>query len=80
MNSFKMSFCIVPDKTFLSKPCSSPATIKAANIGKTAPFIVIETDIFSSGIPSNKIFISSTLSIATPAFPTSPITISSSES
>jgi len=32
------------------------------------------------GIPSNKIFISSTESIATPALPTSPITISSSES
>ena len=34
----------------------------------------------SNGKPSNKIFISSTLSIATPALPTSPITNSSSES
>ena len=40
----------------------------------TAPFMVIETETFSSGIPSNRIFISSTLSMATPALPTSPTT------
>ena len=40
--------------------------------GRTAPFIVMETDILSRGIPSKRIFISSTLSIATPALPTSP--------
>jgi hypothetical protein len=45
-----------------------------AMIGKAAPFIVMETDILSSGIPSNRIFMSSILSIATPALPTSPTT------
>ena len=46
--------------------------------GITAPFIVIDTDILSSGIPSNRIFVSSTLSMATPAMPTSPLTRGSS--
>src|SRR6218665_867280 len=36
--------------------------------------MVIETDTWSSGIWSNKIFMSSTESIATPALPTSPVT------
>jgi hypothetical protein len=43
-------------------------------IGSTAPFIVMLTDIWSSGMPEKRIFMSSTLSIATPALPTSPIT------
>ena len=47
--------------------------MKFARTGITAPFMVIETlKPFSSGIPSNRIFMSSTESIATPAFPTSP--------
>ena len=40
--------------------------------GNTAPFMVIDTDIWSSGIWSKRIFMSSTESIATPALPTSP--------
>jgi hypothetical protein len=36
--------------------------------------MVIETDIFSSGIWSKRIFMSSTESMATPALPTSPST------
>ena len=45
-----------------------------ASTGSTAPFIVIDTDILSSGMPSKRIFMSSTESIATPALPTSPTT------
>ena len=37
-------------------------------------FMVMDTDIWSSGILSNKVFISSTVSMATPALPTSPTT------
>ena len=48
--------------------------MKPANTGNTAPFIVIDTLILSSGMPSNRIFMSSTESIATPALPTSPTT------
>ena len=80
INSFKISFWIVPDNKFFCTFCSSPATTKADKTGKTAPFIVIDTDILSNGISLNKIFMSSTVSMATPALPTSPITKSSSES
>ena len=65
---------MVPDNWARDTPCSSPATMNEARIGMTAPFMVIETEIFSSGMPSNRIFMSSTESIATPALPTSPST------
>ena len=45
----------------------------SARLGN-APFFVIETLTLSSGIRSNRIFMSSTESIATPALPTSPVT------
>jgi hypothetical protein len=80
MNSFRMSFWIVPESWACGTPCSSPATMKPASTGSTAPFIVIETLILSSGMPSNRRFMSSTLSIATPALPTSPSTRGLSES
>ncbi len=74
MNSLRMSFWIVPESFSGGTPCSSPATMKLASTGSTAPFMVIETVIWSSGMPSNRIFMSSTLSMATPALPTSPTT------
>ena len=74
MNSLRMSFWIVPDKAARGTPCSSPATMKFAMIGMTAPFMVIDTETVPSGIASNNRFMSSTLSIATPALPTSPAT------
>ena len=74
MNSFRMSFWIVPERSARDTPCSSPVTMKFARIGITAPFIVIDTLILSKGMPSNSTFISSTLSMATPALPTSPTT------
>jgi hypothetical protein len=51
-----------------------------ASTGMMAPFMVIDTLISPSGIPSNRIFMSSTESIATPALPTSPVTRGWSES
>ncbi len=74
MNSFRMSFWIVPDRAARGTPCSSPATMKDASTGMTAPFIVMLTDTRSSGMPSKSTFISSTESMATPALPTSPVT------
>jgi hypothetical protein len=47
-----MSFWIVPLSCSGATPCSSAATTYNASTGRTAPFIVIETDIFSSGMPS----------------------------
>jgi len=80
MNSLRMSFWIVPESFCGATPCSSAATMKFASVGITAPFMVIDTDMRSSGIPSNRIFMSSTESIATPALPTSPTTRRWSES
>jgi hypothetical protein len=74
MNSLRMSFCTVPVRSARETPCSSPATMNMASTGMIAPFMVIETDISPSGMPSNRIFMSSTESIATPALPTSPET------
>ena len=36
---------MVPSSALIGTPCSSPATMKKARMGMTAPFIVIETDI-----------------------------------
>ncbi len=74
MNSLRMSFWIVPWSFAAGTPCSSAATMKPASTGSTAPFMVIDTLILSSGMPSKRIFMSSTLSMATPALPTSPTT------
>lgn len=41
---------------FMFLTCSSAATMYMANTGKTAPFIVMETDILSNGMPSNSIY------------------------
>jgi hypothetical protein len=80
MNSFKISFWMVPFNYSSLAPYSRAVTIYIAKMGKTAPFIVMETEISLRGISLNKIFISSTESIATPAMPTSPTTLSWSES
>ena len=80
MYSLRMSFWMVPFSAALGTPCSSAATTNIAMIGTTAPFIVIDTLIRSSGMPSNRTFMSSTLSTATPAMPTSPRARTLSES
>ena len=53
MNSLRMSFWMVPVSCSCGTPCSSAATTYSASTGSTAPFIVIDTDIWSSGMPSN---------------------------
>ena len=72
MYSFRMSFWMVPESWAREAPCSSPATTYIARMGSTAPFIVMDTLILSSGMPSKSTFMSSTESTATPAIPTSP--------
>ena len=74
MNSLRMSFWMVPERFRGETPCSSPATMKDASTGITAPFIVMETEISPRGMPSNSALMSSTESMATPARPTSPST------
>ena len=72
MNSLRMSFCMVPERSSRRAPCSSAATMYMAMTGSTAPFMVMDTDISLSEMPSNRRFMSSTVSMATPALPTSP--------
>ncbi len=43
---------MVPASIEGATPCSSAATMYRASTGRTAPFIVIDTDILSSGMPS----------------------------
>ncbi len=74
MNSLRMSFWMVPESFSGGTPCSSPATMKRARIGSTAPFMVIDTLICPSGMPWNRVRMSRMESIATPAMPTSPAT------
>ena len=71
---------MVPASSDFLAPCSSADAIYMAIIGKTAPFIVIDVEILFSGIPANNLLVSSTVSIATPAIPTSAIALLSSES
>ena len=53
MNSLRMSFWMVPASWSGATPCSSAATMYSARIGSTAPFMVIDTLIRSSGMPWN---------------------------
>ena len=46
---------MVPDSADIGTPCSSAATMKSASTGSTAPFIVIDTLIASSGMPENSV-------------------------
>jgi hypothetical protein len=55
MNSLRMSFWMVPVSCSGATPCSSAATTNSARIGMTAPFMVIDTDIWSSGMRSNNV-------------------------
>jgi hypothetical protein len=54
MNSLRMSFWIVPVSCSGFTPCSSAAAMYRARTGRTAPFMVIDTDISSSGMPSKR--------------------------
>ena len=80
MNSFRMSFWTVPLRSAGATPCSSPTTTYiASRIGAVA-LMVIDVETWSSGIAWNSRARSSTVSIATPARPTSPSAIGWSES
>ncbi len=71
MNSSRMSFWLVPDSLCAGTPCSAAAATQRARIDSTAPFMVIDTDTLSSGMPSNRMRMSTIESTATPAMPRS---------
>jgi hypothetical protein len=62
----------VPPSLDNGTPCFSPTARYIAQMIGAGELIVIETVTSPSGIPSNRISISSRDEIATPHFPTSP--------
>src|ERR1039457_2470214 len=72
MYSFRMSFCSVPETFDQSTPCfSATARYMAHRIG-AGELMVIETVTSPSGMPRNRISMSSSEEMETPHLPTSP--------
>jgi hypothetical protein len=80
MYSFRMSFWIVPAIASRRTPRSSATTTYIARSVDAVALIVIEVDTRSSGMPSRRTCMSSTVSMATPTRPTSPTARGESES
>ena len=80
MYSLSMSFCMVPLRSAIEAPCSSAATMYMPRRTMAGALMVMDVLTASRGIPSNKIFMSSTDEMDTPTFPTSPNESSSSAS
>ena len=76
INSLRISFLNSPAKFIGRNSLFFCGNNVEARIGRTAPFIVMETLTLSRGMPSKRTFMSSIESMATPAFPTSPVTLS----
>jgi hypothetical protein len=72
MNSFRMSFWIVPERFSHEMPCRSATTRYIANIIAAGALVVIDVVISSSRIPSNNASMSANEVMFTPHFPTSP--------
>src|SRR3989304_4763877 len=70
--SFSTSFCAVPAMRSCGTPCFCPTTAYIATSTDAGALIVIEVLTWSSGMPSNIVSMSASVSIATPPFPTSP--------
>ena len=78
--SFKMSFWSVPPRRWRGVPCSSATTRYMAMMTAAGELMVIEVVTALRSMPANKVAMSSTVSMATPALPTSPRAKGSSES
>ena len=72
MNSFRMSFWIVPDSFFQSAPCFSATTRYIAKIIAAGELIVIDVVMSPSAMPSKSVSMSARDVTFTPHFPTSP--------
>ena len=73
MNSFRMSFWMVPEIAFQSAPCCSATTRYIAKIIDAGELIVIDVVMSASEMPSNSTSMSASDAMLTPHFPTSPI-------
>src|SRR5271165_6109594 len=72
MYSFRMSFWMVPETFLRSAPCFSATARYIAHRTDAGELMVIETVVFSRSMPSKRISMSSSESMATPHLPTSP--------
>ena len=72
MNSFRMSFWIVPDSVCQLAPCRSATTRYIANSIGAGELIVIDVVISPSGMPSKSVSMSASDAMLTPHLPTSP--------
>ena len=80
MYSFSTSFWIVPVRVAGSTPCSSATSWYSNSSTAAGALIVIDVDTSPSGMPPNRMRMSSIESIATPTLPTSPEASVASES
>ena len=80
MYSFSTSFWIVPVSWPDGTPCSSPTVWYISSSTAAGALIVIDVDTVPSGMPSNRVRMSATESMATPTLPTSPCATLASES
>src|SRR6188474_2101159 len=70
MNSFRMSFWIVPDSTSHATPCCSATTRYIAKIMAAGELMVMDDVMSPSAIPSNNSSMSASEVTLTPHFPT----------
>ena len=72
MNSFSMSFCIVPPTRLHDTPCFSAMARYMASATDAVQLIVIDVVTSPSGMSANSRSKSSRVEIDTPSLPTSP--------
>ena len=80
MNSFRISFWMVPRRRFGSTPCFLAIAIYIAIKTAAGALIVMLVETRSKGISRNKASMSSMDEIETPTLPPSPVAIGSSAS
>ena len=72
MYSFRMSFCSVPESRAHGTPCCSATARYMAHSTEAGELMVMETETSPSGMPRNRISISSSEEMGAPHLPTSP--------
>ena len=80
MNSLRMSFCRVPPSFTNGTPCFSATARYMHSRIAAGELMVMEVVISPSGMPSNRVSMSASESMATPQCPISPRLVGASES
>ena len=80
MYSLRMSFWMVPEILSAAAPCFSATAMYMESRMAAVELMVMEVETLSSGMPSKRISMSASESMATPTLPTSPWLMAASES